>query len=168
MEFDENPAECVTAEVEHFKGASNCSWTSCREGCTKEVYECTQIRVNYKVFDVIEFDNDTMSEDDEIAVVELDTGQQTAGAATAAVAAVATSLKNANENTQTKHQHRIERAIREYEYVDSYDHLHRESYKSADGLEFMEYPEAQELPGQTDNTSEWFFTGARLFPNVKG
>lgn len=30
-------------------GASNCSWTSCREGCTKELYDCTQIRVNYKL-----------------------------------------------------------------------------------------------------------------------
>lgn len=25
MKFDEIPATCVTAEVEHFKGASNCS-----------------------------------------------------------------------------------------------------------------------------------------------
>lgn len=30
-------------------GTSNCSWTSCREGCTKELFECTQIRVNYKL-----------------------------------------------------------------------------------------------------------------------
>lgn len=30
-------------------GASNCSWTSCREGCTKELYDCKQIRVNYKL-----------------------------------------------------------------------------------------------------------------------
>ncbi|XP_055294832.1 protein tipE [Sitodiplosis mosellana] len=165
MEFDENPAECVTAEVEHFKGASNCSWTSCREGCTKEVYECTQIRVNYKVFDSIVFDNDTMSEDDEVAVVELDTGQP------ASVAAALTQFASDSTQSKQRQQHaddRIERAIREYEYVDSYDHLHRESYKSADGLEFMEYPEVQDLPGQTDNTSEWYFTGARLFPNVKG
>jgi len=32
-------------------GTSNCSWTSCREGCTKELYDCTQIRVNYKLPD---------------------------------------------------------------------------------------------------------------------
>lgn len=30
-------------------GTSNCSWTSCREGCTKELYDCTQILVNYKL-----------------------------------------------------------------------------------------------------------------------
>lgn len=168
MEFDENAAECVTAEVEHFKGASNCSWTSCREGCTKEVYECTQIRVNYKVLDVIEFDNETMGED-EVAVVELDTGQREPVAeALTQSASDSIQSKQAQPPPPPKQQHRIERAIREYEYVDSYDHLHRESYKSADGLEFMEYPEVQDLPGQTDNTSEWFFTGARLFPNVKG
>lgn len=164
MEFDENPAECVTAEVEHFKGASNCSWTSCREGCTKEVYECTQIRVNYKVFD-IEFENDTM-DDEEFAVVELESPP-------APVQAASISLKmdphyHSHQQQQQQQQHRVERGIREYEYVDSYDHLHRESYKSADGLEFMEYPEAQDLPGAMDNMSEWFFTGAKFFPNVKG
>lgn len=95
------------------------------------MYECTQIRVNYKVLDVIEFDNETVSEDDEVAVVELDTGQKSVAAAAAAGA----SSKTVSDNAQSKH--RRERAIREYEYVDSYDHLHRESYKSADGLEFM-------------------------------
>lgn len=160
MEFDENPAECVTAEVEHFKGASNCSWTSCREGCTKEVYECTQIRVNYKVFD-IEFENDTL-DDEEIAVVELESPP-------APVQAASISLKmDPHYHSHHQQQHRVERGIREYEYVDSYDHLHRESYKSADGLEFMEYPEVQDLPGAMDNMSEWFFTGAKFFPNVKG
>lgn len=47
MEFDENPALCRTAMVVHLKGASNCTWSSCREGCTKEVYGCTQIYVDY-------------------------------------------------------------------------------------------------------------------------
>ena len=32
-----------------YLGTKNCSWTSCREGCTKELFECTQIRVNYKL-----------------------------------------------------------------------------------------------------------------------
>lgn len=154
MEFDETPAECVTAEVVHFKGASNCSWTSCREGCTKEVYECTQIRVNYKVFETIEYENDTFA-DDEIAVIELDTSS---------------SSSSSQSSSSDSKQHRAERSsssIREYNYIDSYDHLHRESHKSAD-LEFMEYPEVQEVPSATDNMSEWFFTGAKLFPNVKG
>lgn len=162
MEFDETPAECVTAEVTHFKGASNCSWTSCKEGCTKEVYECTQIRVNYKVFN-IEFENDTL-DDEEFAVVELESPP-------APVQAASISLRmdpHYHNHQQQKQQHRVERGIREYEYVDSYDHLHRESYKSADGLEFMEYPEVQDLPGAMDNMSEWFFTGAKFFPNVKG
>lgn len=160
MEFDETPAECVTAEVEHFKGASNCSWTSCREGCTKEVYECTQIRVNYKVFETFEIQNDTLDDDDEVAVVELETPP--------AQAKLPGDSLPTNHQQQQQQRHRVERAIREYEYVDSYDHLHRESYKSADGLEFMEYPEAQDLPGAMDNMSEWYFTGAKLFPNVKG
>lgn len=48
MEFDEVPAFCVTVRTDTRLGASNCSWTSCREGCTKDIYGCTQILVNYK------------------------------------------------------------------------------------------------------------------------
>lgn len=47
MEFDEKPAYCRTAVTVNLKGASNCSWSSCREGCTKEVYDCRQIYVDY-------------------------------------------------------------------------------------------------------------------------
>ena len=28
-------------------GISNCSWTSCRHGCTADVYKCWQVLVNY-------------------------------------------------------------------------------------------------------------------------
>lgn len=49
MQFDPEPALCETVDSEWKKGASNCTWSSCREGCTKEVYDCTQIRVNYKL-----------------------------------------------------------------------------------------------------------------------
>lgn len=48
-EFDEVPATCETFQVETLRGASNCTWASCREGCTREIYECTQITVRYKV-----------------------------------------------------------------------------------------------------------------------
>ncbi|KAJ8933036.1 hypothetical protein NQ314_014276 [Rhamnusium bicolor] len=49
MEFDEEPALCETLRTDRRLGASNCSWTSCREGCTKDIYDCTQIFVHYKV-----------------------------------------------------------------------------------------------------------------------
>lgn len=48
MEFDEAPVLCVTVKTIRRLGVSNCSWTSCREGCTKDIYDCTQILVNYK------------------------------------------------------------------------------------------------------------------------
>ena len=28
-------------------GKSNCSWASCREGCTAEIFKCHQVRVTY-------------------------------------------------------------------------------------------------------------------------
>lgn len=58
---------------------------------------------------------------------------------------------------------RIERAIRDYEY---------DNYEA--GIDNMEMPDdGADLPeaiptGLQGNDSEWYFTGARLFPNVKG
>lgn len=49
MQFEEVPALCETYDVETYFGAKNCSWASCREGCTKDIYTCTQIRVNYRL-----------------------------------------------------------------------------------------------------------------------
>ena len=28
-------------------GASQCSWSSCREGCTKDLFECNHVYVEY-------------------------------------------------------------------------------------------------------------------------
>lgn len=47
MEFDPEPVTCQTTEATFYQGLSKCHWSSCREGCTKEVYECWHIRVRY-------------------------------------------------------------------------------------------------------------------------
>ncbi|XP_073959566.1 temperature-induced paralytic E isoform X2 [Choristoneura fumiferana] len=122
MQFDPVGALCVTAQVKHLVGASNCSWASCREGCTKDLYECTQIRVNYK-----------LGVYPNVSAAEL-------------------------ENLI-----RAERALRDYEY---------ENYEVAGDKNYPEMVE-EEIPdalptGLQGNDSEWYFTGARLFPNVKG
>ena len=39
-------AECTTKNQAFLIGISNCSWTSCRLGCTREVYKCWQIQVS--------------------------------------------------------------------------------------------------------------------------
>lgn len=143
MQFDTVPAWCVTVEVESHKGVSNCSWTSCREGCTKEMYECTQIRVNYKVPSRI---NDTA-----LMLLEAST-----------------------EATETLQQAsvRLERALREYDYIDGVA-------GGADGTALLAgadddravgdlYSDMSAISQTMDNASEWFFSGARLFPNVKG
>lgn len=120
MEFDESPAFCVTINSVTTKGATNCSsWTSCKEGCTKEVYECTQITVKYKVGDPLEL---------------------------ASEEAVLDGLENGPA--------RVERAIRPV-YPDEYED---------------ELPPGEEEAVLTGlmNNSEWYYIGARLFPNVKG
>lgn len=143
MQFDTHPAFCITVETEYHKGASNCSWTSCREGCTKEVYECTQIRVNYKIWKPpSNSTNETLDSSNEL-VNKIDV------------------ISTRDDSL------RFERAIREYDYADSAV-LEKTGEKTGPGLEFMEYPDTPELTGLMGNDSEWFFTGARLFPNVKG
>ncbi|XP_049806790.1 protein tipE [Schistocerca nitens] len=42
------PVECVTVRREDLTGLYNCTWSSCREGCTSDVYSCTHLYVNYK------------------------------------------------------------------------------------------------------------------------
>ncbi|CAH1121417.1 unnamed protein product [Ceutorhynchus assimilis] len=61
MEFDEKPAFCVTVKIQRLLGASNCSWTSCREGCTKDIYDCTQIFVTYKILPNDTYANTSLS-----------------------------------------------------------------------------------------------------------
>ena len=43
-------AICTTKNQAFLIGISNCSWTSCRLGCTREVYKCWQIQVSVKLF----------------------------------------------------------------------------------------------------------------------
>ncbi|KAI5644793.1 na+ channel auxiliary subunit tipE domain-containing protein [Phthorimaea operculella] len=124
MQFDPVGALCVTANVKHLVGVSNCSWASCREGCTKDLFDCTQIRVNYKLGNAT---NITLDYDDEGLV-------------------------------------RAERSLRkDYDY-ENYEASVDKSYSE---MEESEMPDA--IPtGLQGNDSEWYFTGARLFPNVKG
>lgn len=41
------PANCTTIHSAYLIGISNCTWTSCRHGCTTDVYKCWQILVNF-------------------------------------------------------------------------------------------------------------------------
>lgn len=45
--FVTEPVNCVTTRREELIGLANCSWSSCREGCTSDFYHCTHIYVSY-------------------------------------------------------------------------------------------------------------------------
>ncbi|KAK2727052.1 hypothetical protein QYM36_007789, partial [Artemia franciscana] len=47
LEFDPIGTTCYTVASVRKRGQSNCTWSSCREGCTKEVFDCWQIKVQY-------------------------------------------------------------------------------------------------------------------------
>ncbi|XP_014209498.1 uncharacterized protein LOC106640102 isoform X2 [Copidosoma floridanum] len=46
-DFSPKPITCATTSHVLAEGLRNCSWSSCREGCTAAVTSCHQIRVNY-------------------------------------------------------------------------------------------------------------------------
>ncbi|XP_035795416.1 protein tipE-like isoform X1 [Anopheles albimanus] len=239
MQFDESPALCVTAYNEHLHGAKNCSWTSCREGCTKDIYECHQIRVNYKTAaqlaaaaareeaaaaagDLLEATSvasavggvtkaigdssvsGESSKDSSVAsssnsvdspagatagrkpIATSDAASSSAGGAPAVPGAGAVAGAGAGAGAGNSRYanplFRFKRAVRaDYDYSDLLLDENangggmagfgdgRTGFKSSlidEETAFIEYPE--EMTGLMGNNSEWYFTGARLYPNVKG
>lgn len=54
-DFIDAPTWCKTLRRENVIGINNCSWSSCREGCTSDLYRCTHIYVAF-----LEATNDTL------------------------------------------------------------------------------------------------------------
>lgn len=71
-EFIEEPVICVTTSTEFKVGMSNCTWSSCREGCTNEIFKCTQIYVNYKIGASNQFDGSNYTDENTIIQTEWD------------------------------------------------------------------------------------------------
>ncbi|KAH8384121.1 hypothetical protein KR009_012192 [Drosophila setifemur] len=46
-DFIANPTLCTTTRREDLVGIFNCSWSSCREGCTSDLYRCIHIYVTF-------------------------------------------------------------------------------------------------------------------------
>lgn len=141
MQFEDSPAVCVTYDVVKKRGTSNCTWSSCKEGCTKELYECTQILVNYKILD------DVGGVDAKSGSAKQDNRQKRS--------LFENSLMNMANMFAGETQTRESRAIRDYDYTS----------ELSDDEFSLSRPQPTGLMG---NDSEWYFTGARLFPNVKG
>lgn len=214
MQFDEEPAFCVTVDIEHFYGAKNCSWASCREGCTKDIYECQQIRVSYKTSAQLAeaaaaesggFDDSSMTTSTVASKAATATATKTTGDSSvsndSSKSSLTNNLNSDSDNSKTNKPistadressaglydsskfensySRFRRAIRA-DYSDYSDDMLVDEGNNGFGVNrngiissiigedntLIEYPDDMtELNG---NESEWFFTGARLFPNVKG
>lgn len=46
-DFIDSPTLCTTVRREDLIGIFNCSWSSCREGCTSDLYKCVHIYVTF-------------------------------------------------------------------------------------------------------------------------
>ncbi|XP_050482542.1 uncharacterized protein LOC126869708 isoform X1 [Bombus huntii] len=58
-DFSPDPVICTTSRREELAGLFNCTWSSCREGCTSDVYRCTHIYVTYTPWSNTSMKNDT-------------------------------------------------------------------------------------------------------------
>lgn len=45
--FSRKSVECRVIKTQPIVGASNCLWSSCREGCTRDIFRCHHIHVEY-------------------------------------------------------------------------------------------------------------------------
>ena len=70
-EFVDTPVTCKVSRVDVKHGKSNCRWSSCREGCTADMFQCYQVsRANslakrlmqFKPFFLFQNDNDVVLE----------------------------------------------------------------------------------------------------------
>jgi hypothetical protein len=46
-DYQQEPVTCVVSEHIYSEGITNCTWSSCREGCTTAQTRCHQLTVNY-------------------------------------------------------------------------------------------------------------------------
>ena len=42
-ELSPSPVTCRVVSAQYRLGVSRCGWSSCREGCTQDIYECHQV-----------------------------------------------------------------------------------------------------------------------------
>lgn len=138
MEFDENRAQCFTEEAIIRAGTKNCTWTSCREGCTRDVYQCTQIYVNYKIYP-----NGTNPYNETIMIPTTPV------------------IKVVKVEDDDDRRRRRDTLSKDYDYQSGNENENNLGDVSVDYTN-----EASE--GLMPNTSEYFYRRARLFPNVKG
>ncbi|KAL0275432.1 UNVERIFIED_CONTAM: hypothetical protein PYX00_003280 [Menopon gallinae] len=55
-DYEQEPVTCVGVRHVYSEGLRNCTWSSCREGCTTAVLKCHQILVNYSRMPFKEFE----------------------------------------------------------------------------------------------------------------
>ncbi|PNF42812.1 hypothetical protein B7P43_G13632 [Cryptotermes secundus] len=84
-DFVSEPVKCVTIRREDLCGIFNCTWSSCREGCTSDIYSCTHIYVMYSTAPYHMKDSTLIQDSDDVgnfsSTVSLSTTKPTATSA---------------------------------------------------------------------------------------
>ncbi|XP_042871818.1 protein tipE-like [Penaeus japonicus] len=66
--FDPEQVLCRTVRTDHLVSMKNCSWSSCKHGCTTDQYECDQIYVDYMHVPFSEYDEESFEIDEDLWV----------------------------------------------------------------------------------------------------
>ncbi|KAL7637831.1 UNVERIFIED_CONTAM: hypothetical protein RMT77_011443 [Armadillidium vulgare] len=68
--FNPEPVVCKTVFFESLLGMKNCSWSSCKQGCTVDQYKCDRVYVDYMLKPYSEFDGTEYDEEEDIWAVK--------------------------------------------------------------------------------------------------
>lgn len=165
MEFDPVAAHCTTIGVERSRGMSNCTWTSCKEGCTKDVFDCTKISVNYKlgIYDEPtkeEGENSSLANGDENVVTNRTKRELLDHERYRALTSGLVQIRNLFIAEPPESPR-----VREPRGLRDYDDIIEAEEKEIAIQDSLPEPSPTGLMG---NDSEWYYIGAQLYPNVKG
>jgi hypothetical protein len=136
------------------RGTKNCTWASCREGCTRELYNCTQIRVDYRIAPL----------GLPLTPLQLEGGTDIGTEMTSPMPSDAAPSAELNEWSVQVANKMASRPSPDYESSPiewTSDWIDRTSPHKLNKREVTIVP-------LMNDTSVWFYNGAKLFPNVKG
>ncbi|KAF4525706.1 hypothetical protein B566_EDAN011498 [Ephemera danica] len=155
MQFEERPTDCRTTDMIQRRGTKNCTWSSCREGCTKEVYNCTMIYVDYRVLPQEEVPGTTIDGTESTSPLPL----ESSSSINEWSVHLANKVKSTHYDDEESGGAPIEWSP---DWIDRTS-PHKLSRRDTD--EATDVPTSTLVPSL--NESKWF-AGGKLYPNVKG
>lgn len=160
-QFEPRQAQCVTSDVTIKRGTKNCTWASCREGCTRELYNCTQIRVDYRIAPPGQLLTPLLLDGAATEPLDAAGDDEPTSPLPSDPAAAPAELNKWSAKVATKMASRPPSDYESSPIEWTADWIDRTSPHKLNKRDVTIVP-------LMNDTSVWFYNGAKLFPNVKG